>query len=778
MFSDVSIEDRENQDLPLGTGAPVSLLRAAIDHYKVIMNSIGDAIIRKSLGGVITGWSRGAETIFGYTQTEALGKSIRLILPHSQVIEEARLFARVQQGEEVKPFDTVRLRKDGSPIHVSVSISPILDDLGVITGISTIERDISDRVRMEQALIARERELRQLAEAVPQIIWVARPDGRITYLNERWIEFTGASFEESFGHGWNRLVHPADWDRARDGWKSAVKCGELYSIELRLRRADGVYHWWLVRGVPIVGVAGEIAKWHGTCTDVQDMKESEFNIERARRTMAESESQFRGAFEVAANGMALLSTEGAFLKVNDALCKMLCYAESELLQTRLQDITHLDDMEKDRDYINSLLKGAIKTFTMEKRYVKRDGGIIWLFVIISLVPDSTDMPIHFVAQIQDVSPRRAAEQTLREAGDFLEAAPDAMIAVNKDGKIIFANRQAVALFGYTKDELLGQPIELLIPGRLRHSHPRRLSDYFVAPRIRAIGAGLSLVASDRNGAEFPIEVSLSPVEILGKTLVVAAVRDITTRKQLEETLEATRARMVAASRLSALGEMAGGIAHEINNPVAVIHALASDLVEQEDASRSEIVEGGQLIVQYADRVANIVRSLRHVIRDGARDSFDEASVSSIVGQALNLCEERFRQHCVNLLALPVDPSIRLLCREVQISQIIINLLQNAFDATQDQYVEKWVRLEVVMQDDRMILSVIDSGNGVPSELKERIMDPFFTTKPVGKGTGLGLSLSRQIAEDHGGTLELNDLCCHTCFVLNLPAYISEAGPCN
>jgi PAS domain S-box-containing protein len=367
---------------------------------------------------------------------------------------------------------------------------------------------------------------------------------------------------------------------------------------------------------------------------------------------------------------------------------------------------------------------------------------------------------------------------LKSASDLLEAAPDAMIAIHKDGTIRFANGQAEAVFGYTKDAIMGQAIEVLIPERLRHSHPSHMGAFFAAPKARPMGAGLSLLARHRDGSEFAIEVSLSPVVINGEDFVMAAVRDITERKRLEKTVEATRMQMIASSRLSALGEMAGGIAHEINNPLAVIHALASDLAEQSDATPEEIARCGQRIAQYADRIGKIITSLRNMARDGEQDPFHEASVSEIVDQTMDLCKERFRQHAVDLSTSPIDATMRIPCREVQISQMLVNLLQNAFDAVQDQTGEKWVRLEVMAKGDRVILSVVDSGKGVAPELKARIMEPFFTTKPVGKGTGLGLSLSKQIAEEHGGLLEVGENGGHTCFSLSLPISRETRLICN
>jgi C4-dicarboxylate-specific signal transduction histidine kinase len=200
--------------------------------------------------------------------------------------------------------------------------------------------------------------------------------------------------------------------------------------------------------------------------------------------------------------------------------------------------------------------------------------------------------------------------------------------------------------------------------------------------------------------------------------------------------------------------------------------MASDLeemMEEEGSALPEVVERKSTIIrQTAERIAKIVKSMRQISREGTSDPLHSARLTEILGETLEICQARFKANGVKLL-LPQDvPELNVFCREVQIEQALLNLLQNAFDAVLEQKGERWVRLEVGRRGDSVSISVIDSGPGIRPEDRSRIMEPFFTTKEVGKGVGLGLSLSKAIAEEHGGKLECSEDRGHTCFSLVLP----------
>ncbi|MGZ3649569.1 MAG: sensor histidine kinase [Bdellovibrionota bacterium] len=242
--------------------------------------------------------------------------------------------------------------------------------------------------------------------------------------------------------------------------------------------------------------------------------------------------------------------------------------------------------------------------------------------------------------------------------------------------------------------------------------------------------------------------------------------------------EAERQASIAhSSKLSALGEMAAGIAHEIYNPLAVVQVLNEQIrmIALEGASPStEIVEVTQKIERTLSRITKIVTSLRHFSRESEGDAPENVTVRSLVESVLDFCRDSCRNKNIDILIPEIDPAIRLSCRSVQISQVILNLLINAQHAVEN-LPEKWIRVSVLVHPERLEIHVVDSGHGIPLEIQKKMFRSFFTTKAPGVGTGLGLSISRSILESHGGTLSIDSIATNTTFVITLP-YECESSP--
>lgn len=231
--------------------------------------------------------------------------------------------------------------------------------------------------------------------------------------------------------------------------------------------------------------------------------------------------------------------------------------------------------------------------------------------------------------------------------------------------------------------------------------------------------------------------------------------------------------LINSARLSSLGEMAAGIAHEINNPLAIITSVVADFRKKKIKGKltdEHLEDGMKDIDQTIVRMSGIIQGLRNISRDSSRDKLEPVAIHDIMQDVLAICAQKFRNHSVEIrYSEERFAGITIPCKRVQVAQVLMNLLNNAFDAVQELDGEKWIAIDYVRKDEEITLVVTDSGRGIPEELRAKIFLPFFTTKDVGKGTGLGLSLSRSIIENHGGKLEIAGSSENTKFVITLPS---------
>ena len=247
-------------------------------HLSAIIQSSDDAIISKDLNGTVLSWNPAATTIFGFTEAEMVGQNIRRLIPEERQAEEDDIIARIARGERVKSFDTMRCRKDGGQIAVSLTVSPITDSAGRIVGASKIARDITARDKGQRALRESEMRFRMLADNITQLAWVADRSGAIGWYNKRWYDYTGVSVGSTDGWGWDKVHHPDHLNRVHAHFVESIEAGREWDDTFPLRRHDGEWRWFLSRAKPIRDDNGEILYWFGTNTDVTEMLEKEEQI--------------------------------------------------------------------------------------------------------------------------------------------------------------------------------------------------------------------------------------------------------------------------------------------------------------------------------------------------------------------------------------------------------------------------------------------------------------------------------------------------------------------
>jgi C4-dicarboxylate-specific signal transduction histidine kinase len=244
------------------------------------------------------------------------------------------------------------------------------------------------------------------------------------------------------------------------------------------------------------------------------------------------------------------------------------------------------------------------------------------------------------------------------------------------------------------------------------------------------------------------------------------------KKKAEEALRGAEAKMLNSARISALGEMAGGVAHEINNPLATINLLTEqvkDVLLEKPEENKFAVERLAKITTTVKRIGQIVLALRTFSRDGSGDGFEPISTRELLDSSLSLCQEKFKHRGI-AVSLDIQPSDHLTkCQHVQFSQVLLNLFSNACDAV-EKLPEKWIKVTVINTPDGLTrYQITDSGKGISDVVQEKMFNPFYTTKEIGKGTGLGLSISQGIVKAHSGRLYLDRTCPNTSFVIELPA---------
>lgn len=251
------------------------------------------------------------------------------------------------------------------------------------------------------------------------------------------------------------------------------------------------------------------------------------------------------------------------------------------------------------------------------------------------------------------------------------------------------------------------------------------------------------------------------------------INDLTQEKKNFSMMQEERAQKIMVAKLSTLGEMASGVAHEINNPLTIVMGkteLVKKILQNSDlnTAKPDLNKAIDVIINATKRIAYIVKGLRNFSRDGNNDPFDKVKVEQIVEDVLMLTSERLKKANV-ILQVDYTPGIEFECRSVQIEQVIINLINNSFDAIENQ-TDKWVKLKIYVEDVKVVFEIKDSGLGISEALQEKILNPFFTTKEVGKGTGLGLSISVGLVESHGGRLYYNKGSKNTSFLFEFPRF--------
>jgi len=278
-------------------------LLEALARLAAVVESSDDAIISKSLDGIILSWNNGARRIFGYAPEEIIGKSILVLIPPELQHEEPAIISRLKKGERIEHYETVRLTKEGLPINISLTVSPIKDRNGKVIGASKIARDITEDKKRQEALRESEVRFRTMADSAPILIWESGVDKLCNYFNQTWLNFVGRTMEQELGTGWTDGLHPEDSDRYRQLYTTSLDAHIPFEMEYRLRHRTGEYRWILVKGTPRFGPNGTFQGYIGACVDITESVQAKQTLANSRKDLEQLVSERTASLQEAITQM-------------------------------------------------------------------------------------------------------------------------------------------------------------------------------------------------------------------------------------------------------------------------------------------------------------------------------------------------------------------------------------------------------------------------------------------------------------------------------------------
>jgi PAS domain S-box-containing protein len=739
--------------------------------------------------------NRAFQEMVGYSADELRAMTYAdLTAPRFKGVSEP-ILARLRAGGRAERYEKAYIARDGREIPVELVTDLYRDGHDQPIGYFAFITDIGERKRQEEALRRSEERYRRLYDEAPFGYHEIAPDGTILMVNRTECEMLGYTREEMLGRPIFDFIVPAQREAARAAVADRFANERaVASVERTYLTKDGREIVVAIENRLTRDETGRVVSIRSTVQDITWRKQAE-------AALIASERRARALFEGIEDAVFVHDLEGRILDANPAACRRLGYSREELLRLKTSDIDDPTFAAGFEDRLKQQLQhGHLR---VEGRHRTKAGRIIPVDINTSTIQLEDQMVV--LAVIRDITERKALEETRRQFAEaqlknaweieaknraliqsearyrqLTEGTRDAIVVADGKGNITLFNPAAEETFGYKAAEVVGQPLTVLMPESLRAEHTAGFRRYVETRQARVVGRTIELTGRRKSGEEFPLEISLSAVEIAGELQFIGAIRDQTERQRM-------RAMLMQSEKLASIGLLSAGVAHEINNPLAYvannlavlerdfqgilellaayeagepmlppeararIHA-AADMLDwnyvRENLSRmlARTREGVQ-------RVANIVSNLRGLARTSP-PKMESAALGDLIAGAVDMVQGRLR-HAHIQLQVEDRTTTKLPCVPSQIGQVILNLLVNAIQAiaATGRHEGNRIRIAAHEADGEHILEIRDNGCGIPPEDFPHLFDPFFTTKPVGEGTGLGLSISHGIVEGHGGRIE-------------------------
>ena len=637
----------------------------------------------------------------------------------------------------------------------------------------------ASRRRAEDALRENQQRWRSLTEALPQLVWGARPDGWCDYFSTQWTNYTGVGESDLLGWRWMEALHPDDREPTRQFWTESVAGRQPYDVEYRVRRSDGTYGWFKTRGTPIRDSDGTIVKWFGTCTDITDrkraeqtLKDQEIELRQARdlleikvmertKELRRNEAYLAEAQKLSKTGSFGWDVSAGEIYWTEEAFRIFEYGRETKPGIKLiLERTHPEDRVRVQQAIDRVSQNT-KDFDVEHRLLMPDGSVKHVHVVGHLLETGQPGKTELVGAITDITERKYAEAVLRQTEAYLEEAqrlshtgswawnvarrenvhwsPEQYRLFGLDPKSDSSSFEAAFQRIHPEDQpTFNKEVERAI---------RERSDFEVDFRI-VLPDGSTKYSRSVGHPVFSASGAL--VEFVGTGV------DLTERRQAEkerERLRQVQADLAHISRATTVGELTASLAHEINQPITAAATDAKTCLRwlaREQPDIGEARESATRMVNAVTRAADIISRLRQLFKKGAPQT-NLVDVSEVIQEMVVLLRSEASRHSVSILTELSENLPQVVADRVQLQQVLMNLMLNGIEAMQDAKTERQLTImSLVAERGQLLISVTDTGVGVAPEQADQIFNAFFSTKA--QGTGMGLSISRSIVESHGGRL--------------------------
>jgi PAS domain S-box-containing protein len=635
--------------------------------------------------------------------------------PDDRLMEEWR--AALAAG---KPFEKeARLRRaDGEYHWFLIRAVPMRDEPGNIVKWYGTTIDIEDLKKAEDRV-------RLIIDALPTMVWILQPNGAVDFVNQRWIDYTGLSLEEEIAAP-TGPVHPEDLPRVIEKWSADVAAGEPSEDEMRLRRADGEYRWFLVRTVPLRGELGNVVKWYGVSIDIEDRKRAEM----LSREMIDAIPQqiWTGP------------PDGTLDYCNERWRSYMGLGLEELQGEGWQSMLHPDDRERVlRAWHESVSDGT--PYEQEERHRQADGQYRWFLARGMPLRDAGGRIVRWYGTNTDIEDLKRAEEARRQIEEqyriVVEAATEAVVSIDGNGRILFVNPATTKIFGYESFELIGQPLTMLMPESMREQQRAGLQRYLATGQRRINWQGTELVGLHKNREEFPIEVSFAEVRKEGRSIFTGFIRNITDRKRAEEEV-----RRLSGLLLRSQDEERRRIARDLHDSTGQdLVALATTLSQLHasiPSSARKLRKLGSECQALADQCIRDVRTLSYLLHP---PMLDEAGLEDAIRHYASGFTERTG------IEVELEISRRLERMKPDAEMALFRVVQECLTNIQRHSGSLQAKIRMDRGPGKISLEISDKGSGISGNLRR-------WNGKLSLGLGVGIPSMHERVKLLGGQLNI------------------------